>query len=128
MFGLPEMKMRAQHLSDTELDQIINPDNPAVRELVEMHQAALEEKSRREEEAERERCALLEADGIPVHARRLHEADLLAADAAWCTNALVGVMPVRTIGSPRSAGLASLPHQRRRHAASVRARLFAPHT
>lgn len=73
-------------------------------------------------------CALLEADGIAVHARALHEADLLAADAVWCTNALVGVMPVRTIGSPRSAGLAPLPHLRRRHAASVRARLFAPHT
>lgn len=62
MFGLPELKMRAQHLSDTELDQIINPDNPAVRELVEMHQAALEEKSRREEELERERRAQLEAE------------------------------------------------------------------
>lgn len=73
-------------------------------------------------------CALLEADGIAVHAQRVTDEDLLAADTVWCTNALIGVMPVRTIGSPRSAGLMSLPHLRRRHAAMLRARLFAPHS
>ncbi len=70
-------------------------------------------------------CALLEADGITVHARCVTDEDLAIADTIWCCNALLGIMPAASIGSRAWPAPRMLPHLRAGLAARIRTRLFS---